>query len=590
MAQVWIAIIPLLLFASSDLKAQPPISQSRAYDEIFGPTGELRPGYTPQIIEPSEELQNALLRNPLGDHIQIHPVPLLLSNQDAHLMISGGAQRALALQAYFANLILGDMSALHVPELPSPQLFERILKEANEGSLSQLRRLWRNHTPDDIHFLHGPDILRAPSGDLWVVEDNVGYVGGFGDLGNIHQAYSQHAPDVGKPRAQKILEQRNAILHNFFIHAVDRDERERSGAVIHLGGRRVKHFWDYYRRTQGIPNDNEDARITEGFAQSLAETAKSGSLSSRQIVNWMNGFFLPFLLFPETYVSSDIRSEQRDDLKSFSESYCAYIDATSVNEGCDFKLADAEQKWLLSQFENNGVQLFYSPGTAFLGHKALLPYVESMIRYFLKEEPLLRTAPTRILPDNRNGRTLEQDMRNLWRATRHSTNHPQVIKMGEGRQGEEVFILSELTPTQRERVFHKIASLQRTASGRHKAAPLVVAQDYFIPSRMGEFAIDFRPIGFASGFGRISEYSVPWGRATRVEKGKQTKTNVSQGARELVIFREITPEMSESEHDDAALYTGENSNTCATMLEAAESNPSTESASQSSATHPFPQK
>merc|ERR1712048_782103 len=29
---------------------------------------------------------------------------------------------------------------------------------------------------------YGPDIIRGPDGEFYVVEDNVGYVGGFGDL------------------------------------------------------------------------------------------------------------------------------------------------------------------------------------------------------------------------------------------------------------------------------------------------------------------------------------------------------------------------------------------------------------------------
>lgn len=132
-----------------------------------------------------------LADRPLGDETRILPVPLVLG-EDEHAAIADGVyQRATALQAFFCDVVLGEGRFLATGELTAA-LLDAIL--ATEGtSRPLLRATWDGHEPEEMRFVHAPDLVCDRRGDWTVIEDNVGCVGGSADSFFVAQAFARAA-------------------------------------------------------------------------------------------------------------------------------------------------------------------------------------------------------------------------------------------------------------------------------------------------------------------------------------------------------------------------------------------------------------
>lgn len=162
------------------------------YDETFDGDGRLRPAYAAlgrrlgrDPLRPPPDVVERLRDRPLGDDARVLPVPLALDDAEYRSVIQPGvAQRARALQAFFAEAVLGGGGGL------DPPLLAEIL--ASEGtSPDALRRPWRGRAAGDVRFVYGPDLARGPDGRWMVLEDNVGCVGGAADSFFMLDAYAR---------------------------------------------------------------------------------------------------------------------------------------------------------------------------------------------------------------------------------------------------------------------------------------------------------------------------------------------------------------------------------------------------------------
>ncbi len=176
---------------------------------------------------------------------------------------------------------------------------------------------------------------------------------------------------------------------------------------------------------------------------------------------------------------------------------------------------------LIHYFRQKRAPFFTGIGTEVLGNKGFLPYINTLTKYYLGEDPILQTPPTRILVPKQ----LESP---------YSTRN--VLKRANGIQGNEVHILSRMKQRKRRNVFRRL-----NKDFRVKNLPIWVEQHYVPASfirdaRTGrKMEVNLRPFSYLLG-GAVFSSPLPWGRIGT--NAAQPLVNISQGAQELVVFDE----------------------------------------------------
>jgi len=346
---------------------KPSASDARYYDEAVDPAGQPRApyaelaqrlGWDPR--QPPQRVTRAFAGGPLGDSTQILPMPLVLGGAEHRDQIQAGvAQRARALQRFFADVVLEDGRFLGAQTGLTQSLLDGIL--ASEGtSLEELRRWWKGQRPDAIRFVYGPDLAREPGGRWVVLEDNVGCVSGCADSFLALDAYETACglrtqaptrPDllVAVERWLERLQMRPADPRVVAL-LTDAHGARWSGGV---------RFQEDVRRQQLVRQlgvrvvDNADL-------ERIADASGCGLTELRAIFN---------IGVPST------------------ETWPMLLDAF---------------------FGRSRVPLFNAPGTSVLGNKALLPFVGQMVECYCAEKVILDAPPTTVLrdgllPDNPDG-------------------------------------------------------------------------------------------------------------------------------------------------------------------------------------------
>jgi len=153
-----------------------------------------RLGFDP--LAPGAALRARLDDRPLGDEARILPVPLVLDAREHAAIRRGVRQRALALHAFFGELLAGGG---RVAGCVDADVVERVVA-AERGELR------RAPAGDEVAFVYGPDIARGPDGAWVVIEDNVGCVGGVADAYFVSRAYARAAglPEPGPETADLV--------------------------------------------------------------------------------------------------------------------------------------------------------------------------------------------------------------------------------------------------------------------------------------------------------------------------------------------------------------------------------------------------
>merc|ERR1712137_845753 len=84
------------------------------------------------------------------------------------------------------------MNARCVKENVVPQT---ILKQVLERNNEETIRKYAKHLLHRWSFWFGPDLIRGPDGAFYVCEDNIGYVGGMGDLQRARESLLNFFPE-----------------------------------------------------------------------------------------------------------------------------------------------------------------------------------------------------------------------------------------------------------------------------------------------------------------------------------------------------------------------------------------------------------
>jgi uncharacterized circularly permuted ATP-grasp superfamily protein len=442
------------------------------FNEAFDEDGTLRPSYAAlrrrtgwDPLHPTAAVAEQLRDQPLEDDTRILPVPVVIDDTEYQTVIQAGvAQRARALQRLFADLVLGSGEILAAGIGLGEDLLSAIL--AVEGtSLERLRHLWTGHLRDGVRFVYGPDLVRDPDGRWTVLEDNVGCVGGAADCFFVADRYRTATGLDGCPacRPQPDL----AVAVRRWLRRL---AAGRQGAVAVLGC------------------DTGDGP----WAMRLHENAR------RRLILDMLG--IPVI----------------DPGRLRRQSTADGHHVTVVNFDVDGSWSDL--------FNLPGAALFNAPGTGVLGNKALMPFIDDVIRFYTRQEPILRTPPTRLLTDG----VLPVDTNN-W-----------VVKTAAGCQGTEVFVLRWQPRDRRDLVADRVR--------KEWSGVAAVAQRYVEPSRLTPagptawdgYRVEIRPVTYVLDWQDAYVSEQPVGKVVSVYDARRLN-NISQGACYAPVLREPCP-------------------------------------------------
>ena len=384
-------------------------------------------------LRPPEEALPILAHPNLSDGTRLLPIPVVLDKLEHREQIQRGiAQRARALQHFFADVILGEGLFLSAGFGLQESLLDDIM--LSEGtSLQELRTWWKGQDRNRISFVYGPDLIRAPSGQWAVLEDNVGCVSGCADS---FVALDVYLRALG-PRPIAVRRADLAVALKIWL---DRQQLEVSDAHV-----------------LALLTDGDAARWSDGMRQ-------QEDLRREQLVRELG--------------VKIVDSSELEEIADQSEPPFEGIRAI-INIG-----VPSVRTWptLLSAFFHNPqVPMLNAPGTSVLGSKALLPFVDRMVHFYLGESPVLGSPPSVVLNDE----TLPADPR-LW-----------VVKAAAGCAGTGVYHLRTQTADQRRALLEMIAGSWPTRAA--------IAQRHVEASRLslvggGEKLVEVRAVGYVVGW------------------------------------------------------------------------------------------
>lgn len=458
----------------------------RWFDEAFGEHGELRLTYASlrrrsgsDPLSPSQDVAERLRNSPMDDDARILPVPLVIDDAEYRQTIQPGVrQRAHVLQQLFADLVLGAGRVLDAGLGLDEKLIGQIL-DLEETSLPQLRELWKGHDADDIRFTYAPDLLHGPDGRWMVLEDNVGCVAGTADGTFVADQYRAltgvpACPDCDHPPDLVI-----AVRQWFSRLGLDIDPDANPGANPDANPDSSEHVAALLGCEAGGP-----------WAVQIDENARR-----RMIVDAIG---IPV------------------------------IDRCDLDQG---RIADLSVLINFDPFVSwagplSRAALLNSPGTGFLGNKALLPYVDDLCRFYLQEEPILAMPETRILSDG-----VLPDDADDW-----------VVKTSTGSAGYEVYVLGRLSKVRLDLLTERLRT--------EWSGTAAIAQRYVEHSRLGTggsrswdgYRVEIRPVCYLLGWNEDYVSRHPLGKAISVYDSRRLN-NTSQGACYVPVLRErVQPE------------------------------------------------
>jgi hypothetical protein len=439
--------------------ARAGVGLQTSYDEVFASDGSVRPHYLAfrevlgiDPLRPPPQLVEVLGNRPLGDDSRILPFPWLLPAAEYESVRAGVAQRARALQRFFSDVALGSASFLG-QSVALATILDEVL-DLERTSAAGIRRQWDGHCREDVRFVYSPDLLHGPDGRWYVLEDNVGCVGGSADSHFVWNHYLRAASPGSSPVPDADSDLAHAVRRWMLAAGADGPVSALLGCEPAAADPRSPQLRENERRRV----------ILEGLGIRVTEDCGPKGCGAVPGEEW------PLLNFHTGSLLVEDRFRRRSPL-------------------------------------------FNAPATGILGNKALLPFVDDMIRFYCHEEPILATPTTLLMKDG--GLPLEA--------------HEWVVKSAAGCQGTEVFILRNESALR----IRAIGDLVEHSCAKHGW----VAQEYVRPSRIepggpgggDSYLLELRPVTYVVGWNDVHVGRQPLGKAVP-STDLRGLHNVSQGA------------------------------------------------------------
>lgn len=236
------------------------------YDEVLRCDGQFREAYHSlmpalQHIEARRKTAfEKVSRAAFKGEYSVYHVPRMLTQDESTVLVAGVAQRGRALRALLQDVHrsgFGRRSAQPSP-LPAGLLKRLMARSAERKACKLLSRPGDKHTDAylDVESLYwsvwyGPDVIKGPDGAWYVVEDNLVYVGGFGDLLRSRKTLDSSFPELSHALAK---DQRPDAFFAAMAHHYKSQLADGEVAVLL-----------YYPRW--MADDKEEQRVVKLFAK-----------------------------------------------------------------------------------------------------------------------------------------------------------------------------------------------------------------------------------------------------------------------------------------------------------------------------------
>ena len=333
------------------------------YDELYD--GEtIRPHYRDCLIGRSRstpEQRNEAWRRAMGHFsgdCQLPPLVRILPADEYREIVAGVKQRGRAMQMFLYDHYFGGRKY----ELAG------LITDAEVARIeSRYERIPAGGPrPENLQFWCAPDVIRNIDGKFAVLEDNIGFVGGIGDL----SALAAAAQNLGSPSST------SSNTHPFYQQMVDNYKNE---AKLAGGGKTILLSYPHHER----PN-HEDERLERLMCKFGIEAVTN--FRSLKVLD--SGLF--HLGSRVGFVIMNVKWNDIEPLTATPYRISKFWEA--VNKG---------------QF---GVSIF--PGIEFIGDKSFCPLIEKLVEHYLNETCLLPSLSTISLKQQSSFRTLRQAREN----------------------------------------------------------------------------------------------------------------------------------------------------------------------------------
>jgi uncharacterized circularly permuted ATP-grasp superfamily protein len=445
------------------------------FDEAFAQTGTARPPYASvldalarqDLVELRERVRSNIAEIGLsfgpGVPMTVDPVPRVIDAAEWEALEAGLLQRAQALNAFVLDAY-GERRIFAAGVVP-----QRLL-ETSQGYEPRMRGLLDPAVPPAT--VAGMDLVRGADGELRVLEDNLRMPSGATYAIAVREAVGPALPDeavTGLRRPDGYVEALGAAIR---AAAPAIGDGEPAAAIL-SDGLRSGAWYEHERlgRELSLP-------VVE---PALLSTAR-GRLYAR---------------IGRARVRLDVVYRRLDE------------DRLSGPDGALTPLGEL----LLPALESGRLRCVNAIGTGLADDKLAHAYVESMIRFYLGEEPALRSVPSYDLsdPEARDAAMARLD--------------ELVVKPRDGFGGHGVTIMPRSTETER----RKVIGLVRRRPERFVAQEMVPLSTHptVVGSGLAPRRVDLRPYVLSPAAGAPS---VMQGGLTRYAKAaEEMVVNSSQG-------------------------------------------------------------
>lgn len=437
------APILLVLFFVLSAFAQ----EQRGYNEIYDESGKIRPQYEAVLkiiskYSPKEiaSIKKKLRRKDLMDDNDLGVTPRVLVKPEFDEMQAGAVQRAKALKAFLIDHYSGKQKYIKDGIIPK-DVIERIMARYGEEDLQGVM------TPEAIAFWYGPDIIRDKQGKWRMIEDNPAYVGLMGDLLVAKESLETRIPEYKKIKNlanperfyKNMIESyvkeaggKKVVLLQYLEKSYADQESTRIKQIFAEHGIETAHIRHFYKQDSnkfpylkvedgklwyevpGMPEKKAEV----GFVISEIEPSdldiNHPAMEKKKVLEGIQ-FYLEFFNRPrgqasKTFTKTDIAKFKelvKPDPKTGMIDYQKILDfkfrgkgGTEAETFRELIRPEGDKSGvpgLLDLLVKGKVKASSVPGLEFIGDKEFYMFVEDLIRYYLKEEPILRNIKTRRL-------------------------------------------------------------------------------------------------------------------------------------------------------------------------------------------------
>lgn len=550
------------------------------YDEIYDESGKVKPQYS-EVLKvynklsktKKEEFAKQTKIDLTGDN-EINILPRIITENEFKTIQTGVSQRATALKMFLEDHYSGRKSYLKENVIPSTVLDEIVKRHGSEDWDKYLK----NHK---FTFFYGPDIVRIEDGSFAVIEDNIGYLGGFGDLYHARKSIVDLVPeyantvDVEEPLEyyKNLIEkykQSSKVKDGIIVslqtrYASDHEEARLKQIYKTLGVEVVEVTDDFYRH--GNVNKYLDVNEDGVF---LVKKLKSGKTVKKKVGFVMSNMSFNSIDSSHPAVRKNILISEANTIldywngvqkkkkgysfSQFNKIYYPKGVENSVSEiqyiitqyqgGNDINYTRLEEIvrsvnrlqyysldkksgviGLIQAFLDGKVGLNYSPGTEFIEDKEFYMYVDRLIEFYLNEKPILQNLKTESFRSFELNGTSKLNEKLLISTINNIEKY--VFKGVDGLGGNMVWIGPKM----------KKEDIPALVERIKKQYSKMIVQEYHHPSVLDGRIVDMRDYALVGeNVGDVFVSPVIWGRDTPVSG--DGKVNISANGNETVIVVE----------------------------------------------------